>query len=348
MPYSDTPMSFSGKNNGGFDPSDLRDLQEKVSRFLSDFNNKGSFLIYGILFFLGLIATLQSFYTVQPKEEAVVLRLGSYLQTTQPGLHFKLPLGIDQIFKLPTRLVLQEEFGFRTSSTSSHGASSYSKGGFAKESSMLTGDLNVADVEWVVQYRISDPNKFLFNVKDPERNIRDISESVMRRVVGDRLVGDVLTTGRTEIAADAKDLMQEIIDKYDFGIKVVSVKLQDVNPPESVKASFNEVNSAKQEQEETINVAEKDYNRVIPEARGRAEETIAKAEGYAEALVNRANGDAKRFLSVLAEYKRAPAITKKRIYLETMEERFSSFEHLTIVDPAVKGVIPLYRGLSEK
>ncbi len=207
---------------------------------------------------------------------------------------------------------------------------------------MLTGDLNVADVEWIVQYQISDPKKFLFAAQNPQQNIRDVSEAVMRRVVGDRTVNEVLTTGRVEIAGEAQKIMQELLDKYDIGIRVVTVKLQDVNPPDSVKPSFNEVNAAKQEQEKAINQAEEAYNKVIPEARGKAEETISQAEGYASAIVNRAKGDSDRFLATLKAYRTAPEVTKKRIYIETMQKLFSSFDDLTVVDDKVQGLLPVF------
>jgi membrane protease subunit HflK len=211
---------------------------------------------------------------------------------------------------------------------------------------MLTGDLNVADVEWVVQYKISDPFKYRFKTKDPVRNIRDISESIMRRVVGDKLVTEVLTTGRVEISGNAKEWMQELVDKYEMGISIQTVKLQDVNPPESVKDSFNEVNAARQEQEKVINQAERRYNEIIPEAKGKADKLLSEAEGYGKAKVNKALGDANKFLAVLKEYNLAPDITKKRIYLETMEKIFSNLSDFTVIDPKVKGVIPIF-GQSE-
>lgn len=207
---------------------------------------------------------------------------------------------------------------------------------------MLTGDLNVADVEWVVQYKISDPYKYVFKASNPIQNIRDVSESIMRRVVGDMSVKDVLTVGRSEISTEAKQLVQEVLNIYDIGVYITSVKLQDVNPPEIVKPSFNEVNEAKQEQEKVINEAEEKYNKVIPEARGKAEELISKAEGFAISSINRAEGDAAKFLSVLDEYKRAPSITRKRMYLETMESIYKKFQDLTIVDSKVKGLLPVF------
>lgn len=207
---------------------------------------------------------------------------------------------------------------------------------------MLTGDLNVADVEWVVQYRVADPKDYLFNVRDPKKNIRDISQATMRRVVGDRTVSQVLTTGRTEIAAEAKRLSQEILNKYNMGVEIVDVKLQDVNPPEKVKPSFNDVVAAKQEQERTINMAEQEYNSLIPEARGKAEQEISGATGYAQAAVNRSKGDANKFLQLLQEYKKAPTITRKRLYLETVEKLMRRIDAITIVDKEVKGVLPVF------
>lgn len=308
------------------------------------FTQNTSSAITLIIVLLVLVGGYTSFYTVQPSEEAVVTRFGKYSRTTEPGLHFLAPFGIEKARKVKTKRVLQEEFGFRTKSTYSK-VSQYQKSSFEKESLMLTGDLNVADVEWIVQYQIADPQKYLFKAQDPIQTIRDVSEAIMRRVVGDRTVNEVLTTGRVAVATEAQELTQEVLDRYDIGIRVVTVKLQDVNPPDMVKPSFNEVNAAKQEQEKAINMAEEEYNKVIPEARGKAEETISNAQGYASAIVNRAQGDAERFLLTLKEYKLAPQITRSRIYLETMEKVFSQFENLIVVDKNIKGVLPLYQGL---
>lgn len=315
--------------------------QNDFEKMKKDLEVAKKFLLPIAILVLLLIGANTTFYTVEPDEEAVVIRFGRYLNTNSPGLHFKVPFGVDRVLKVKTKRVLQEEFGFRT--TDSRGRrSEFSNDSFGSESLMLTGDLNVADVEWAVQYQISDPFKFLFQTSTPESNIRDVSESIMRRVVGDRLVSDVLTTGKVEIETQAQELMQEVLNVYDMGIKIVSVKLQDVNPPNGVKPSFNEVNEAKQEQEKVINVAEGEYNKVIPEARGKAEKLISSAEGYAEAWVNRALGDAEKFEAILKEYQRAPSITKKRIYLETMEEIFSKMKDITIVDPSIKGILPVY------
>ncbi|MFW5872296.1 MAG: FtsH protease activity modulator HflK [bacterium] len=323
--------------NYGQHPNEFEILWQQFKRnFLKRYKSSVGIII-GVL---ALIIVFSSVYTIQPDEEGVVLRLGKYYSTTPPGLHFKLPLGIDKLIKVQTTRVHQEEFGFRTQSSRS--AFSDRKI-YEDESLMLTGDLNVADVEWVVHYKIADPYKYLFNTRMPQKNIRDVSESIMRRVVGDKLVTEVLTVGRTEVANDATILMQEVLDKYDMGVTVISVKLQDVNPPDMVKPSFNEVNEAKQEQEKLINQAEKAYNKVIPEARGKAEKEISEAQGYAEAQVNRAQGAANKFNSILIEYRKAPKVTKRRIYIETMEELFKRFEKMTIVDSKVEGLLPVFQ-----
>lgn len=301
----------------------------------------------GRLVALGLLAVLvlwglsSTFYTTDISEEAVVTRFGAYDRTTGSGFHMKLPFGFERVTTVQSKKILQEEFGFRTAEINGE-RTQYSKEDFRAESLMLTGDLNVADVEWIVQYRIADPWKYLFHARDVVHNIRDLSLSLMRRVVGDRLVGDVLTTGRVEIADQARLLTQEALDKYDMGIKVERVILQGVNPPDTVKPSFNEVNAAKQEQEQTINVAEREYNRVIPEARGKAEKVYADAEGYAIDVVNRAKGDATQFDEVLVAYKKAPDITRRRLYIDAMEEVFQKAERITLIDPSVKGVMPLF------
>lgn len=323
-----------GRQNGSF--------PDEYKRIVNSMRDNLPKILMGIGALLFGAAIFSSFYTVQPSEEAVIVRFGKYETTTQPGLHFKLPFGIDESIKVKTKLVLQEEFGFRSTEGGGQKATTYADGNYQKESQMLTGDLNVADVEWIVQYQIADPRKFLFRAQDPRRNIRDISEAIMRRVVGDRTVNETLTTGRVEIASEAHRLTQEVLDKYDLGIRIVTIKLQDVNPPEVVKPSFNEVNAAKQEQEQAINMAESAYNKIIPEARGKAEETVSQAEGYATAVVNRAKGDAERFTMTLAEYRRAPDVTRTRIYIETMEELFGRFKKLTVIDDQVKGVLPIF------
>jgi membrane protease subunit HflK len=325
------------------DPDDeIQDLLDGLQKRLK----QGWQLQRGLVVFafggvFAVLGVLTSMYTVEPEEKAVILRFGRYLTTQGPGLHFKLPFGIDRHVKVPTERILQEEFGFRTSSVKGS-RTQYEDQAFDEESLMLTGDLNVADVEWIVQYKIAEPQKYLFNTRDVRKNLRDVSLSVVRRVVGDRRVSEVLTTGRVSIADEAHRLMQEVLDHYDMGVRIVTLKLQDVNPPESVRPAFNEVNAAKQEQEKVINQAEREYNKVIPEARGKAEETVRKAEGEAERIINQSKGDAARFKNVLREYRKAPSITRTRLYLETLEEIYSRFEQMTIVDKGVKGLLPVF------
>lgn len=288
-----------------------------------------------------VVVLMQSFYMVDVSEEGVVTRFGRYVKTVNPGLHLKLPFNIEKVDRVKTKIVHQEEFGFRTQNARGR-SRLYSKDTLQAESLMLTGDLNIADVEWILQYRITDPWKYLFKARNVETNIRDVSISIMRRVVGDRLVNDVLTTERTAIADEAKQLTQQILNHYDMGIEVVRINLQGVNPPDPVKGAFNEVNAAKQEQEQTINQAEQEYNRQIPEARGRAEQTIRDAEAFSVALINRSRGDAQKFNQMYQEYRKAPSITKKRIYLETMREILQNHSNLVIVDSDLEGILPVY------
>ncbi|HEX7026695.1 MAG TPA: FtsH protease activity modulator HflK [Gammaproteobacteria bacterium] len=260
------------------------------------------------------------FYTVQPEERAVVKRFGRVIGITDPGLHFKLPFGIDIVQTVATERVLKQEFGFRTATEAGiSDRTRYSDRAFPDESLMLSGDLNIIDVEWVVQYRISDPIKYLYSMREPERTLRDISESVMRRVVGNRIGSEVLTTARVQIAADARTEIQKAMDRYDNGIHVITVELQDVVPPTRVQPAFNEVNEARQERERMINEATKQANQAIPRAQGEANRKISQAEGYATERVNRALGDTARFSAVLAEYRNAPEVTRSRMYLETLK-----------------------------
>ncbi len=299
-------------------------------------------LVVGLVVLLVLLwGGCSSYYTVDLSEEAVVTRFGAYDRTTPPGMHLKAPFGIEEVTVVQSKKVLQEEFGFRTRGSQGDNTS-YDKEEYVHESLMLTGDLNVADVEWILQFRITDPWKYLFHARDVRHNIRDLSLAIMRRVVGDRLVGDVLTTGRVAIADQAKVLTQEVLTQYDLGVTVDKIILQGVNPPEKVKPAFNEVNAAKQEQEQTINNAEREYNKVIPEARGKAEQVIADAEGYAIDIVNRAKGNASKFDGTMAEYKKSPEITRRRLYIETMEQVFTNVDQITIVDSQLKGMMPIY------
>lgn len=285
-----------------------------------------------------LLAGASSFFTVEPEEVGVVLRFGEYIGEVNPGLNFKLPF-IDEVRIVPVERQLKEEFGYRT--TSAGVSSTYAKSGYDGESIMLTGDLNLADVEWVVQYRINNARNFLFKVRNPDETLRDISEAAMRQIVGDRTVNEVLTIGRAEIASEAEVFIQELCNEYEIGIKIEQVVLQDINPPDPVKPSFNGVNEAQQERETLINQARAEYNRVIPRATGQAEETISKAQGYAVERVNTAKGEVARFNDLYTEYLKAPQVTKKRIFLETMEDVLPKMGKKIITDEKGNSVIPL-------
>jgi modulator of FtsH protease HflK len=278
-------------------------------------------------------------YTVDPEEVGVIQRFGKYVNTTEPGLHFKIPFGVDKLTKVKVKHVFKEEFGFRT--ISSGVKSTYSTRGYDHESLMLTGDLNIADVEWIVQYRIKDPVKYLFNIRNIEETIRDLSESLTRQIVGDRSGDEVIVLSRKEIADDVQIELQKSLDEYNSGIEIYTINLQNVNPPEPVKPAFNDVNSAKQEKERILNDAWQNYNQIIPEAKGKAKRTIEEAEGYAINRTNRASGDADKFIQIYNQYKKAKSVTKKRLYLETMQEILPKVDKVYIVDDDLKGVLPL-------
>jgi len=301
--------------------------------------NTGRLVRMAIVGFLILVAIMTSFYTVSPEQIGVITRFGAFQRTTDPGLHFKLPFRIEQVSKVSVQRQQKQEFGFRTE-TVRGSRTRYSETAFEDESLMLTGDLNTAEVEWVVQYRIADPYQFLFRVRSVEDTFRDMSEAVMRRVVGDRTVNEVLTVGRQEIAAEVEQSLQALCDQYENGIRVEQVVLQDVNPPDEVKPSFNEVNEAQQEKERTINQALAEYNRIIPKARGEALQTIQEAEGYYQERINEARGDSSRFVSLFQAYQQAPEATRKRIYLETMADVLQSVGRKVVLDESVEGVLP--------
>jgi len=282
------------------------------------------------------VALFSSIYTIDPEEVGVVLRFGKFVRTSNPGLHFKAPLGIERVIKLPVQRQLKQEFGFQ-----SQRANARTPRSMQGESNMLTGDLNAAVVEWVVQYRIDDAQEFLFRVRNVEETLRDMSEAVMRQVVGDRTVDEVLTVGRQEVADLVQSKLQELCDQYENGVKIEQVVLQDVNPPDQVKASFNEVNQAEQERETTINQAQSEYNKVIFRARGQAENTVSTAEGYALDRVNRARGEADRFNSIYKAYRKAPEVTRRRIYLETLNEVMNKAGRKVILDERLEGLMPI-------
>ena len=294
---------------------------------------------YGVIGIFVLIFIFSAFFTISPEEVGVILRFGKFSHIADPGLNFKLPLGIDNLYKVSVQRQLKEEFGFRTEAAGVR--SRYSKASFLDESLMLTGDLNSAEVEWIVQFRIADPYKFLFKVRETLSTFRAMTEAVVREIVGDRTVNEVLTIGRQEISVTIQAKLQELCVQYDTGIKVDQVVLQDVNPPDRVKPSFNEVNEAQQEREKLINQAQAEFNKVIPRARGEAEQMIQEAEGYAMERVNRSQGEVARFNVLFNQYRLAKDVTLQRIYLETMNTILPRVGKKLIIDESVKGLIPL-------
>lgn len=278
-------------------------------------------------------------YQVGPEEQGVVLRFGKYDRTTDPGLQFKMPFGLERVYKIQVQRQLKEEFGFQTLRAGAR--SQYTTQGLTDEANMLTGDLNSAVVEWVVQYRIVDSYKYLFRVRNVTETFRYMSEAIMREVIGDRTVNEVITVGRQEIASLVEVKLQELCDSYELGIRVDQVVLQDVNVPDPVKPAFNEVNEAQQERERLINEAQAEYNRVIPRARGIAQQTIQQAEGYKLDRVNRARGDAERFTELYNAYATAPEVTRQRIYLETMGKILPQVQDKIVLDESLQGILPL-------
>ena len=288
----------------------------------------------------GLIGSWSAFYTVPSDSVAVVQRFGKLLKDVPPGLHLKLPLGIDTATIVPVKRQLKQEFGFSTPDSSNPYQAS-DAGGQRQETQMVTGDLNAALVEWVVQYRISEPIKFLFEVREPSETLRYVSESVMREVVGDRTVDEVITIGRQEIESEALTKMQALSTKYALGISIDQVQLKNINPPEPVQESFNEVNQAQQEKEKLINEARRDYNKVIPLAEGEKDQRIREADGYRLKRTNEAEGDVARFNALLAEYTKAPEVTRRRLYIETLQEVLPGIRSKIIVDEQTHSILPL-------
>lgn len=289
---------------------------------------------------LALVFLFTSVYQVSPEEVGVILRFGKYVRSTDPGLHFKLPLGIEKLIRVPVQRQLKLEFGFRTTRPGIRSEYRVTPE-TARESLMLTGDLNVVVVEWIVQYKIKDHYNYLFKVRNVTDTFRYLNEAVVRRLVGDSSVDEVLTIGRTRIANEAKEELQMLCDLYELGIDVNQLIFQDVNPPDPVKPSFNEVNEALQEKERKINEAWSEYNQEIPRAAGEAEQVVRAAEGYATERVNRAMGDASLFASVYKEYARAPLVTRKRLYLETINEILPKIKKKIIVDEKQQTILPL-------
>lgn len=316
-----------------------------------------------LIFVLAGLAT--AFYQVDPDEMGVVQRFGKYVRTSSPGLQMKFPFGVETVRKVKVTHVFKEEFGFRTvqpgvrtlfEGRSGEGALQERRqktqwgtqtNPYLDESLMLTGDLNTGIVEWIVQFRIKDPVQFAFRIRNIRETIRNMSEAMMRLVVGDHTINEVLTSGREEIRKRVEKELQAVLDSYGAGIEILNVVLQDVNPPDEVKPSFNEVNEARQEKEKSINQAWEDYNRSVPKARGEAEKVVREAEGYALDRVNRAKGDAEKFSLVWEAYRQAPEVTRRRLYLETLQGLLPEMKEKILIDESQKGILP-FLNLSEK
>ena len=295
-------------------------------------------LIVVAVFILILLAG--SIYQISPEEIGAILRFGKFVRSTDPGLHIKLPLGIEKLIKVPVQRQLKMEFGFRTTRPGIRTEYRVTTESI-REAVMLTGDLNVAVVEWIVQYKIKDPYKYLFKIRDAESTFRYMNEAVVRRVVGDNSVDEVITIGRARIAMEAQEELQKLCDLYEIGIEVNQLIFQDVNPPDQVKPSFNEVNESLQEKERKINEAWSEYNELIPRSRGEAQQMISAAEGYAMERVNNSKGDANRFIAIYREYARAPLVTRKRLYLETINVILPKIGKKIIFDEKQKNILPL-------
>jgi len=289
---------------------------------------------------LALILAVTSVYQISPEEMGAILRFGRFVRTTGPGLHVRLPLGIETMIRVPVQRQLKMEFGFRTTRPGIRSEFQV-EADHLKEAVMLTGDLNVVVVEWIVQYKIKDPFKFLFKMRNVESTFRYLNEAVVRKYVGDNSVDEVITVGRSRIAAEVREELQHLCDLYEVGIDVNQLIFQDVNPPDPVKPSFNEVNEALQEKERKINDAWAEYNQEIPKSMGVAEQLIRGAEGYATERVNNAIGDASRFSSIYKEYARAPLVTRRRLYLETINDVLSGIKKKIILDEKQKNFLPL-------
>ena len=319
------------------------DLEKKVIEIRdyikNKFNPQKGLLPVLVVVVLIVLGAYTSMYEVDTEETGVVLRFGKFSGFADPGLHFKLPLGIDRVYLVPTGRVLKEEFGFRTVTPDIR--STFTKRGLQEESLTLTGDLNVSDVEWIVQFQVADPFKFMFRINDPVGTIRDIAEAMVRKVIGNANVTEVLTTERALLANEIQGDLQSTLNEYDIGVRIVTVKFQDVTPPDPVKAAYNEVNEAEQQRESLIFQAREQFNREVPRARGEAKKVLQEAEGYAVERVNKARGETNRFLALLTEYRKAPSVTRSRIYLETLEEVLPRLEEIYVMDDKTGGLLPL-------
>lgn len=321
------------QSRGGGAPPQMDEILDRFKKF----KLPGGPLVIVLIAIIMVAAT--TFYTVKQDEVGIVQRFGRYIKTTQPGLNFKLPIGIEKVTKVNVKQIRTEEFGFSSARPDSR-ARFNSGSNNISVALMLTGDLNVALVPWIVQYRVKNPYDFLFKVRDVRRILTDMSEASMRLVVGDRSINEVISK-RDEIAVEARGLLQKELDQAETGLHIVTIEMKRTNVPDPVQPSFNEVNQATQEKEQMIYQAREEYNKSIPAARGEADRAIKTAEGYALNRVNRAKGDAARFTSIYQEYIKAKDVTKRRMYLETMRTLFPKLGHKYIVDSKQKNILPL-------
>jgi len=323
--------SFTGQNQqktpgeNNQTPSDPVNFAPGISKIIM--------IVLALLIFQGVYS---SFYTIEPGEVGIILRFGKYNKTTQPGLHFKLPY-IENLTKVDVETVRKEEFGFRTRIPGKN--SVFDKRGFDMESLMLTGDKNVINVAWIVQYKVSDPVNFLFKVRNVPQAVRDASEMVTRRIVGN-MDFDYVLSNREILAGDAKKELQEQLNNLEAGVSIVTLQLLDINPPDQVKPAFNEVNEADQDMKRLVNEAEETYNRVIPKARGSAKQIVEESHGYAVQRINRAQGETNRFNAILTEYNQAPEVTRRRMYLEAMQDILPAVAQIYVMDKKQQNLIP--------
>ncbi len=307
---------------------------------MPQFKMKPKLIIVVIILIAALSLVMSSFYIVDQTEQSVVLRLGKFNRITSPGLQFKIPFGIEKNYNVPTQKIQNMTFGFRTEQAGIN--TIYSKGDYPQESIMLTGDLNIIDVEWVIQYRITDPKEWLFNVVYRDQTIRDISQSVINQLVGDRAILAVIGPERTNIMDQALLMMNKILKKYKLGATVTTVQLKNIVPPAgNVQDAFEDVNKAIQDMERLINEGKEEYNREIPKASGNADKMIQVAKGYATERVNQAKGDVARFISVRDEYVKNPDVTRTRLYIETIENVFGKNEGTDLIDKNLSNFLPI-------
>ena len=335
-------MAFNFYEQQGQGPDQNQDQGQSRRRGGRSFSFTPKILVLVIIVIVVALTLSTGFFVVDQTEQAVILRFGSYLKTVGPGLQFKIPFGIDRSFNVETQTVQTMSFGYRatTSGNISGSSTKYNYSKYMDESTMLTGDLNIVDIQWIVQYRIDDPYKWLFSVNNQSKTISDLSRSVINQLVGDLPILSIMTSERTSMEVEAHEKLQAMLDFYDMGVKIVTVKLQDIVPPVGdVQDAFEDVNKAIQDMNKYINEGKENYNRVIPAAEGEASKIIQEAQGYASERVNSATGDVARFKSVLSEYEKSPDITAKRLYIETMEKILTG--DLTVVDKNLENFLPM-------